>query len=352
MSPGGRNKHPPVWGCAPGLGPPGKAMTEVMVQDPGPRGEGHTPQGQEQKTQEGRRSYLPRELRIRLFDEVDKLRREGLAYSEIIEEMRRRYGVRLFKSHISYWTHGLHSPYNGRRYLPLTDSLRPCEELAYIIGAKLGDGYAYKRGHAIRSYNDVIIGLKVKDREFAEEFGRSLAKVLGRQPIRPRYNKSSERYVVEAKSQTLYELLKKPVDLDRLKKYIEHCERCMAAFLRGFADSEGYVDKKGYIEISNTGYELLTYVKDLLKRFGIESTGPWPRRQQGKTFYDPKKMKRYTCKKECYYIYITAGSNINFYKNIGFTIERKQKRLENYVRRRQPNPLSPPLSFPHPTLSD
>jgi len=59
MSPGGR-KNPPVWGCAPGLGPPGKAMTEVMVEDPGPRGEGHMPQGQEQ---EGRRKYLPRELR-------------------------------------------------------------------------------------------------------------------------------------------------------------------------------------------------------------------------------------------------------------------------------------------------
>jgi intein-encoded DNA endonuclease-like protein len=338
-------KHPPVWGCAPGLRPPGKAMTEkVVASDPGPRGEGRMPQGQEQKTQEGRRSYLPRELRIRLFDEVDKLRREGLTYSEIIEEMRRRYGVRLFKSHISYWTHGLHSPYNGRRYLPLTDSLRPCEELAYIIGAKLGDGYAYKRGHAIRSYNDVIIGLKVKDREFAVEFGRCLAKVLGRQPIRPRYNKSSERYTVEAKSQTVYELLKKPVDLDRLKPYIEHCERCVAAFIRGFADSEGSVSEEGYIRIHNTDYRLLEYVKDLLKRFGIESTGPKPNRLQGKTFFDHKKMKRYTYKKECFHIYIRAGSNVNFYKNIGFTIERKQKRLENYVRRRQQNPL--PLHFP------
>jgi hypothetical protein len=93
---------------------------KVVASDPGPRGEGHTPQGQEH---EGRRKYLPRELRIRLFDEVDKLRREGLTYSEIIEEMRRRYGVRLFKSHISYWTHGLHSPYNGRRYLPLKQTL-------------------------------------------------------------------------------------------------------------------------------------------------------------------------------------------------------------------------------------
>ena len=46
------------------------------------------------------------------------------------------------------------------------------------------------------------------------------------------------KYVVEVRSQTLYELLRKPVDLHRLKKYIEHCERCVAAFLRGFADSE------------------------------------------------------------------------------------------------------------------
>jgi intein-encoded DNA endonuclease-like protein len=140
--------------------------------------------------------------------------------------------------------------------------------------------------------------------------------------------------MVEVRSQTLYELLKKPVDLDRLKKYIEHCERCMAAFLRGFADSEGCVNKEGYIIISNTDYELLTYVKDLLKRLGIESTGPWPERLQGKTFYDPKTMKRYTHTKRMNTISTSeSGSNINFYKNIGFTIRRKQRRLENYIKK-------------------
>jgi intein-encoded DNA endonuclease-like protein len=56
----------------------------------------------------------------------------------------------------------------------------------------------------------------------------------------------------------------------------------MAAFIRGFADSEGCVNKGGHIIISNTDYELLTYIKDLLKRLGIEATGPWPRRLQGK----------------------------------------------------------------------
>jgi hypothetical protein len=60
-------------------------------------------------------------------------------------------------------------------------------------------------------------------------------------------------------------------------------------------------------------------------------------------------MKRYRHNKEVYYIYIRADSNINFYKNISFTIRRKQRRLENYVKKHQtrhtdgaqPNPLSP-----------
>jgi intein-encoded DNA endonuclease-like protein len=311
-----------------GLGPPGKAMTKkVMVEDPGPRGEGHMPQGQEQG---GKRSYLPRELRIKLYDEVNRLRRDELTHVEIIEEIQRRYGVRLSKSHISYWLRGIHGPYNGR-YIPSIEFLRPSEELAYVIGVEVGDGYVARRRRAVKSYNRVRIGLKVKDREFAAEFGRCLAKVLGRQPIKPKH--SSRQYIVEVHSQTLYELLKKPVDLERLKKYIEHCERCTAAFIRGFADSEGSVDKRGYIYIYNTDYELLTYVKDLLKHLGIESTGPWPKRRQVKTFYDPRTTKRYIYKKGEYYIYIKTCSSINFYKNIGFTIRRKQRRLENYVGR-------------------
>jgi hypothetical protein len=71
-----------------------------------------------------------------------------------------------------------------------------------------------RRKRAIQGYNDVRIGLKAKDREFVEEFDRCLAKVLNRREIRPRYRRSLGRCVVEVRSQTLYELLKKPVDLD------------------------------------------------------------------------------------------------------------------------------------------
>jgi intein-encoded DNA endonuclease-like protein len=109
-------------------------MTEkVVASDPGPRGEGHTPQGQERG---GKRSYLPRELRIKLYEEVKRLRRDGLRYSEIIEDIQRRYGVTLSKSHISYWTSGIHDPYNGR-YIPSIEFLEPSEELAYVIGVKV-----------------------------------------------------------------------------------------------------------------------------------------------------------------------------------------------------------------------
>jgi intein-encoded DNA endonuclease-like protein len=330
MSPGGRKNILLSGDVLWGLGPPGKAMTgNVMVQDPGPRGKGHTPQGQEQ---EGRRKYLPRELRIKLYDEAKKLRRDGLTYSEIIEEIWRIYGVTLSKSHVSHWLRGKHNPYNGR-YIPSIEFLRPSEELAYVIGAKLGDGYVTKGGQIVKGYNKVRIGLKVKDREFAEEFGRCLAKILGRRPIKSRYRKSLRRYAIEVHSQTLYELLKKPVDLNRLKKYIEHCERCTAAFLRGFADSEGSVNNRGHIRIYNTDRGLLEYVKDLLKRLGIGSTGPKPLNKHGSIARF--RNGNYERRKDTYYIYIKTDSNMNFHKNIGFTVWRKQRRLENYVKKHQ-----------------
>jgi len=291
--------------------------------------------------------YLPRELRIKLYDVVVALRRGGLTYRGIIGEVWRRYGVRLFKSHISYWLRGVHSPYNGR-LIPSLELLKPSEELAYVIGVKVGDGYTYRRKHAIKYYNHVWIGLKAKDREFVEEFARCLAKVIVRRQIRSRFRDDVGKYVVEVRSRTLYELLKKPVDLDRLKKYIEHCERCIVAFLRGFADSEGSVNKRGYIFILNTDLRLLTYINDLLRRLGIESTGPMLKARRGTIFYDPRRGKKYTHNKDAYVIYIRASSNTNFYRYVGFTITRKQARLENYVKRNTGAPTLP-QPFPNPS---
>jgi len=155
------------------------------------------------------------------------------------------------------------------------------------------------------------------------------------------------KYVVEVRSQTLYELLRKPVDLDRLKKYIEHCEKCVAAFIRGFADSEGCANKSGHIFILNTDQRLLTYIMDLLRRLGIESTGPRIHVRRGTIFYDPRTGKKYTHDKDVYVIYVRASSNMSFYRYVGFTIRRKQMRLESYIKRSTRKPTPPPTIFPH-----
>jgi intein-encoded DNA endonuclease-like protein len=278
--------------------------------------------------------YLPRELRIKLYNDVVALRRGGLTYKGIIGEVWRRYGVRLFKSHISYWLRGIHNPYNGRR-LPILEILEPSEDLAYVISVLCGDGHA----KAKKGYHYVIY-LEAKDREFVEELAIRVGRVLNRPPPKVKVN-SDGRYYVEVKSKTLYELLKKPIDLVGLRKYIEHCEKCVGMFLRGFFDSEGSVSKSGYITATNTNHELLTYVQRLLKRFGIESTGPDLKNPKGSIMYCPRTGKPYRRKEDSYTIYILAEGNERFYRYVGFTIQRKRVRLENYLRRMR-IPIPPP----------
>jgi len=275
--------------------------------------------------------YLLRELRIKLYNDVVALRRSGLTYRGIIGEVWRKYGVRLSKSHISYWIRGIHNLHNGR-LIPSMELLEPFETLAYIIGAVLGDGYPKIKGRFRKGYRHTIIRFEAVDREFVEEVARCIAVVLNRPPPKLKIRKGTRKYFVEVESKTLWELLRRPIDLERLRKYIEHCEKCMAAFLRGFFDAEGCVSKSGYILAFNTNYEVLTYVQGLLERFGIESTGPRVSRPAGSLIkIDPITGKIYTTKKDCYCIYIRSYCNVNFYNHIGFTILRKQERLERYV---------------------
>jgi intein-encoded DNA endonuclease-like protein len=278
-----------------------------------------------------RGEYRSRELRIKLRDRVNELRQQGRSYSEIIEIIEQEFGVVLSKSHVSYWTRGIHDPHNGRR-IPSLELLEPSEALAYLIGAVLGDGYPKIKRRFRKGYRHTIIRFEAVDREFVEEVARCIAVVLNRPPPKLKMRKGTRKYFIEVESKTLWELLKKPVDLERLRKYIEHCKKCMAAFLRGFFDAEGCVLKSGYILAFNTNYEVLTYVQGLLERFGIESTGPRVSRPAGSLIkIDPITGKIYTTKKDCYCIYIRSYCNVNFYNHIGFTILRKQERLERYV---------------------
>jgi intein-encoded DNA endonuclease-like protein len=276
-------------------------------------------------TKTKRRKIPPRELRIKAFEDVHELRKHGLSLTRIREEIYRKYGVWISRETIRRWLHGTSSPYNGR-YILSPELLKPSEDLGYVIGVRLGDGYISEKS------SSYVIGLQAKDKEFVEEFGRCLGNVLGRGPIRPW--KDAGIYTAEAKSKILYELLRKPVDIKRIRIYIEHCPKCIAAFLRGLFDSEGYVNKNGYITLYNTDYEVLVYAQRLLRRFGIESTGPWLHVQKGTIMHDHRTGKQYKANEDCYYVYIRAESLPKFYRYVGFTIRRKQKRLEDYLRRK------------------
>ncbi|MEM1953240.1 MAG: LAGLIDADG family homing endonuclease [Candidatus Caldarchaeum sp.] len=256
----------------------------------------------------------------------------------------KRHGVRLGKSNISYWTRGIHSPYNGV-HIPSAEFLKPSRELAYVIGVVAGDGYVLRRSRPRKSYNDVFIGLKVKDLEFAEEFSRCLAVVLNRPAPRPR--RSERGFVVQLRCKALYELLRKPFDMEKLRRFIEHNRECKSMFLRGFFDSEGCVAENGYITVHNTDISLLRYAKQLLDSLEIETTGPHLQAKRGRVLKDPR-GRTYKRKKNVYRLYVPSKFRLKFYQYIGFTIRRKQQRLEDFLIRTGRLSLQPntPLSIP------
>jgi intein-encoded DNA endonuclease-like protein len=282
-----------------------------------------------------RRKLRPRELRIKLYDRVMALRQLGLSYNKIRDIIKQEYGIELPRPQISEWVRGLHSPYNGRG-IPSLELLKPSEDLAYVIGAVCGDGYVNleRRVHKGYSYRRAIIRLEAKDKEFVEEFAIRIGRVLNRPPPKLRVQRSTGcysgcYYCSEVESKALYELLKRPVDLERLRKYIEHCDKCGAAFLRGFFDAEGSVTKTGSISAGNSDYRLLKYVQSLLGRFKIIATGPNLLHQRGSITHS--NGKQYIRRRDVYYVYVKRSCNMRFYEHIGFTIKRKQERLVNYL---------------------
>lgn len=270
----------------------------------------------------GRAPYLPLEQRIGLYNEVLQLREQGQSYREIKERIHRHSGVRLSFSHISYWVRGLKTPMgNVNKFYA-----RPSPTLAYIIGVRLGDGSAYRFEG---KYN---FELGSVDREFTAETGRRLAKLLGRKmTYKPRWHRGSRTWRVKCRSILLHQFLNQP--FHSLRPYVQHCRDCVAAFLKGLLDSEGGIGRRK-LKAFNTDFELLCYVRYLLKRyFAIETTGPRVNTEVGYRFRSPRNDKVYTNKKRCYYVYVRVRSLPRFHRYIGFTIKRKQRELIKAIQR-------------------
>ncbi len=230
-----------------------------------------------------------------------------------------KYGERLTMAHISHWLRDLHSPC-GRELITF-DDIKPSKELGFIIGTRSGDGYI----NIIKKKYDYRIRLKCKDADYALEFARCLEVITGSKPWIGR--QQDRYYIVEGHSKALCELLKKPLDIEKLRYYIEYSVETMTAFLRAFFDSEGLVDERGYILVYNTDLVTLNYVKELLLKLKIEVTGPHLIVRKGTLILDKEMRKTYYRKKDEYYLYIRASSRQRFAELIGFTVKRKMERL-------------------------
>jgi len=253
-----------------------------------------------------------------MFEEVLRLRKRLYLYHEIVDQIHRDFGVELAKETISNWVRGVSSPLNAGHQF----KQEPSPELAYIIGVQTGDGFLNekRRGYQYR------IRLRAVDVEFVEAFNQAVAKVLRCRPHRLWKSNTSRETEVEFGSYLLHKFLSQP--FIKLKVFIEHCRDCIAAFIKGFFDSEGSIDPSGRaLTASNTDIELLRYVQHLLMtHFGIETTGPRLGTRKGSILI--RRGRRYVRKADCYCIYVKRAYVKHFFSEIGLTIERKIARFE------------------------
>ena len=252
--------------------------------------------------------------RERLYRLVLELRKEGLSYNRIIERVKAEHGIALSKSHVSEWINGKHKPFG---YVRAFEG-KPCPELAYVIGVKMGDA-STSVGH--HNYN-YMIKLRVTDKDFADEFSRCLGVILSRDAPRVKWHEKTHAWHTQLSSILLYNLLQQ--DLKRLLPTIRHCRGCEGAFLRGFFDSEGSMYDRS-LTASNENLELLKLVCELLHSIGIQTTGTHLATKGGRTVII--KGKLYRQNGDLFYLRVRSYSLARFKDIVGFAIQRKSDAL-------------------------
>jgi DNA endonuclease len=264
-----------------------------------------------------RRKSPPLDVRLLLYEKTLTLRKNSFTLSQIIDAIKREDNVNLSKSTISNWVNGVSSPLRaGHIFIP-----KPSPDLAYVIGVETGDAFLNVK---LKSYQ-YRIRLRAVDREFVEAFNQAVSRLLGCPPHRLWKGATERETHVEFGSYLLHKFLSQ--DMSELRKFIEHDKACVAAFLRGFFDSEGSVGLDGHLTGSNTDLKLLRYVQYLLdKYFGIQATGPHPGKKKGTLL--TRRGKSYVRNLDCFYVYVRTSDLNKFFREIGLTIKRKRVRLE------------------------
>lgn len=185
---------------------------------------------------------------------------------------------------------------------PTKEFSRLSPEKAYILGVLCGDG----------CINNKMAKLEIrKDKEFIEEFANCLKEVYGLE-FKPYYYEKRNSFIVYAASEIVCKDLLGygkfgTFEWNIPKEVLISNEKIKTNFLRGMFDSEGSVNKS-VITMASANLKGLNSIKRMLKKVGI--------------------MNTITTRGKYSYLYICGREKLKTFKEkIGFTIKRKQERL-------------------------
>lgn len=268
---------------------------------------------------------IPIRIKFELYLKAVQLYNEGVNTSEIKKCLLTQFGIDVRINTIYRWVTSRNRP-DGLVKPFVTE---PSRELSYLIGVLLGDGCT-----TLGSNYKYIFKLKVKDLDFAEEFSRNISKLLNRDksyPIRrekdaTRGNRT--RFAVDVSNRFLYEFLESPVE-----KLLIYASFYPEYFLRGLFDSDGFtaISAKSSFNVSmglaSAEEPILIFVKNLLEdKFQISSTiSKSMSKGESVTIWG----KNYTANKDVFSLTLNKTGDVRtFVSRIGFSLERKQGKLE------------------------
>lgn len=279
-----------------------------------------------------RKNFYPRQRVHRAKDlthsEAALLHAEAMKLRERSPRLgARRIGAILGVTHkaVHHWIYQGGIPHRSMAY---GVDLSASAELAYLAGAVLGDGTLYYRPGRNGTEHGVTyqIRLRVKDRDFAEQFAAVVARLRGRAPNHVRLQKDG-LWCAEVQSKPLFQYLKGG-DFSALT------DAYPTAFLRGLFDAEGSIVNRGRIALRNTDTNLLSFAQELLAKEGIKSRIYHMRRGHSESI----KGVRIKSRRPCYSIQINSqDSQIAFFESVGFSIERKRSLAEYWLKRHKTN---------------
>jgi len=241
--------------------------------------------------------HIPVEKRQELYKKAKELHNIGIGYVKASKLLN------LSRWTLANWTTRNQNPLSNMRLA----NLKPSKELSYIVGVMQGDGSYFKT-----STNICRIALACKDLEFIKYYLTCLQKVLNRKF--PFWEERNNFYKTQAGSKHLYEFLV-------FKSWLNLVHKFPREFIRGFLDSEGWVDiTSRRVCAANTDLKTIQLTTQLLNDCKISTQ---------------KIQKREIAKRKPIYELRMAGKNnlTLFQKTIGFTIKRKNRSLKELLSR-------------------